>query len=140
MRPHESFRAARRPLATSYPASTAATSFGMSSGRFWRSPSIVTTISPRARLRPACIAGCWPKFRLKRTARTRASTRVEALEQREGAVGGAVVDVDDLERPAEPVECGHGTPVELVERGRLVVERDDDRELRRRVLVCPAWG
>jgi len=33
-RPHESFRAARRPLATSNPLSTAATSFGMSSGRF----------------------------------------------------------------------------------------------------------
>src|SRR5207244_2946930 len=45
----------------------------MSSGAFWRSPSIVTTTSPRARTRPACIAGCWPKFRLKRTARTRAS-------------------------------------------------------------------
>ncbi len=73
VRPHESFRAARRPLATSAPASTAATSFGMSSGSFWRSPSIVTTIPPRARASPACIAGCWPKLRLKRTARTRGS-------------------------------------------------------------------
>ena len=42
VRPHESRRATRRPLATSTPASTAASSLGMSSGWFWRSPSIVT--------------------------------------------------------------------------------------------------
>ena len=34
VRPQESLRAARRPLATSYPSSIAATSLGMSSGRF----------------------------------------------------------------------------------------------------------
>ena len=45
----------------------------MSSGSFWRSPSIVTITSPRARRKPACIAGCWPKLRLKRTPRTRGS-------------------------------------------------------------------
>src|SRR3954468_9319043 len=72
-RPTGSLRPRLRPLATSLPASTASTSRGMSSGSFCRSPSIVTTTSPRARARPACIAGCWPKLRLKRTARTRAS-------------------------------------------------------------------
>src|SRR6266545_7944680 len=45
----------------------------MSSGWFCRSPSIVTRISPRARVKPACIAGCCPKLRVKRTARTRGS-------------------------------------------------------------------
>ena len=30
---------------------------------------------------------------------------VQALEHGEGAVGGAVVDEDELERPAEPVEA-----------------------------------
>src|SRR4051794_39390195 len=73
VRPMLSARPTRRPLATSLPASTAATSFGISSGGFCRSPSIVTTMSPRARLRPACIAGCWPALRRKRTPRTRAS-------------------------------------------------------------------
>src|SRR5688500_5791554 len=70
VRPHESARPKRRPLATSAPPSTAATSFGMSSGEFCKSASIVTTTSPRARTSPACMAGCWPKFRLNRTART----------------------------------------------------------------------
>ena len=43
-------------------------------GGFWRSPSMVTTTPPRARERPACMAGCWPEFRLRRTARTCASS------------------------------------------------------------------
>ena len=73
VRPQESSRPTRRPLATSAPPSTAAIRRGRSSGTFWRSASIVTTTSPRARTSPACIAGCWPKFRLKRTARTRGS-------------------------------------------------------------------
>jgi hypothetical protein len=34
---------------------------------------MVTIASPRARTRPACIAGCWPKLRFSRTARTRPS-------------------------------------------------------------------
>ena len=73
VRPQESRRASRVPLATSAPSSTAAISRGRSSGAFWRSPSIVTQISPRERTRPACIAACCPKFRLRRTARTRSS-------------------------------------------------------------------
>ena len=72
-------RGGRSPRRT--PPSTASTSRGMSSGAFWRSPSIVTTMSPRARARPACIAGCWPKFRLNRTARTRGVGRVQPLER-----------------------------------------------------------
>ena len=82
VRPHESWRAARRPLATSYPASTASTSRGTSSGGFCRSPSIVTTIPPRARESPACIAGCWPTLRLSRTARTCGSRRGSARASR----------------------------------------------------------
>ena len=68
-----SCRATRRPLATSAPASTAATSRGMSAGWFCRSPSMVTTMRPRARAMPACMAGCWPKLRLNETTRTRGS-------------------------------------------------------------------
>src|SRR3954447_3126720 len=73
VRPQESSRPLRRPDATSAPFATAPISFGRSEGWFWRSPSMVTTMSPRARTSPACIAGCWPKLRLKRTALTRAS-------------------------------------------------------------------
>src|SRR6187551_181826 len=73
VRPQESSRPLRRPDATSAPFATAPISFGRSDGWFCRSPSIVTTISPRALTRPACMAGCWPKLRLKRTALTRGS-------------------------------------------------------------------
>ncbi len=83
-----SLRATRLPLATSAPASIAATSRGRSDGWFCRSPSIVTTIGPRARAMPACMAGCWPKFRLNDTTRTRwsrscsrvSSSSVESVE------------------------------------------------------------
>ena len=73
----ESCRATRRPEATST-RSSAASSFGMSSGSFCRSPSIVTIRAPSARASPACIAGCWPKLRLKRTTRTRGSRSCSA--------------------------------------------------------------
>ncbi len=59
--------------------------------------------------------------------------RVEALELREGAVGRAVVDEDQLVRTVERVERGDRPPVQLVERSRLVVERDDDGDVRRRL-------
>src|SRR3954466_2807569 len=72
-RKNPSCRTTRRPLATSAPAWIAATSLGMSLGWVWRSPSIVTTIRPRARAMPACMAGCCPKLRLKETTRTRGS-------------------------------------------------------------------
>ena len=52
--------------------------------------------------------------------------RVQALDRGPGAVGGAVVDEDQLERPA--VERRYGAPVELLDRAFLVQERDDDRE------------
>ena len=60
---------------------------------------------------------------------------VQPLDDRPGAVARAVVDEDELE--AAPVERRHDPAVELLERARLVVERDDDRELRRRPgLAC----
>src|SRR4051794_7272160 len=77
MRPGESRRAVRRPEATSARVRTSS-SFGISSGSFCRSPSIVTIRSPRARESPACIAGCWPKLRLKRITRTRGSASCSA--------------------------------------------------------------
>ena len=65
---------------------------------------------------------------------------VQALERGEGAVGRAVVDEDELEGAAELVEGLHGAAVELLERGRLVEERDDDRELRLRVRLGRPGG
>ena len=51
---------------------------------------------------------------------------VEALERGKRAVGGAVVDIDDLEGPPERLEGCNRSLVELVERVRLVVQRGDD--------------
>ena len=98
----------------------------MSSGWFWRSPSIVTTISPRARERPACMAGCWPKLRLKRTAWTRGSAACSRSTAANVPSRRAVVDEDQLERL--PVERRYGAPVELLDRAFLVQERHDDGE------------
>ena len=53
--------------------------------------------------------------------------RVQALERGERAVGGAVVDEHELERPA--VDGGDGALVELLDRPFLVQQRHDDREL-----------
>ena len=60
---------------------------------------------------------------------------VEALELGERAVGRPVVHEDDLVRPARCVERRDRAAVQLVERRRLVVERDDDRDIRPRILV-----
>src|SRR5581483_1693774 len=101
VRPHESRRAARRPDATSAPPSTAATSFGRSSGGFWRSPSIVTTIDPRARASPACIAGCWPKLRLRRTPRIRASSSCSrSTTAKDPSVEPSSTKISSKSRPA----------------------------------------
>src|SRR5262249_23627148 len=54
--------------------------------------------------------------------------RVDAREGGEGAVGRAVVDEDELERPS--VEGRDGATVELVDRADLVEDRYDDRQRR----------
>ncbi len=59
---------------------------------------------------------------------------VQALERRKGAVGGAVVDEDQLERARAGIEHGDGPAIELLDGAGLVVERDDYREIGRREL------
>jgi hypothetical protein len=49
-------------------------------------------------------------------------------------VGGAVVDVEQLERERLAFERRERSPVELGERGALVVDRHDDRHVRGRLL------
>jgi hypothetical protein len=48
------------PPTQSWPASTMASSFGISSGGFWRSASSVTTTRPRTRSKAAMMAMCCP--------------------------------------------------------------------------------
>ena len=103
----------------------------MSSGSFWRSPSIVTRISPRARASPACIAGCWPKLRLKRTTRTRGSASCSRSRRANVPSRRAVVDEEELERAAVRLERRDRAPVELVDRRLLVEDRNDDGDVRR---------
>ena len=102
----------------------------MSSGWFCRSPSIVTTISPRARARPACIAGCWPKLRLKRTACTRGSAACSrSTAAHVPSVDPSSTRISSNALPPRSIERRYGAPVELLDRAFLVQERDDDGEI-----------
>ena len=98
------------------PSSSLASSIGMSAGSFCRSPSIVTSTSPRDQSMPACSAAVWPKLRRRRTTLTRSSRAARSSSSRERAVGAAVVDEDDLVVPAGRAE--HGRQL-LMQRPRL---------------------
>ena len=100
----------------------------MSSGAFWRSPSIVTTISPRARARPACIAGCWPKLRLKRTARTRGSAACRRSSVGERRRRSSRRRRRSARTAGRPLERRDRAPVELVDASPPRCRRDDDRD------------
>ena len=65
-------RGARRRRCPPRRASARASS-RITSGGSWRSASIITVASPRARSRPAVIAAWWPKLRERVTTRTRSS-------------------------------------------------------------------
>ena len=121
------------------PRPTASTSAGTSSGGFWRSPSMVTTIPPRARERPACIAGCCPEFRLRRTARTCARPRGCARGQRTSHRSSRRRRRGSR-RPAERPSVAVEALLELVERRDLVEERHDDGQLGREARVHGARG
>jgi hypothetical protein len=55
-----SWRLKRQPTTMSLPSSIFPNSMPMSAGSFCRSPSMVTTISPRACSMPAAMAAVWP--------------------------------------------------------------------------------
>src|SRR5256885_4082530 len=59
-----------QPVTRSNPSSSFASRRGISAGSSCRSPSIVTTVSPRAWSKPATSAAALPKFRRSRTTRT----------------------------------------------------------------------
>src|SRR5438477_7047275 len=59
-----------QPETRSKPSSSFASRRGISAGSSCRSPSIVTTVSPRAWSKPATSAAALPKFRRNRTTRT----------------------------------------------------------------------
>ena len=54
--------------------------------------------------------------------------RVQTRERREGAVGRAVVDEDDLPRPTERLERGRELVVQQRDAALLVVHGDDHRD------------
>ena len=130
VRPQESRRALRRPLATSYAALDGGEQAGDVLGRVLevavhrhddlaarpREPRVHGRVLAEVPLEPdgahAGVAG------------------VQALELGERPVRRPVVDEDQLVRPAERVERRDRAAVELVQRADLVEERDDDRELR----------
>ena len=79
------------------PARASRSERGMSAGSFCRSPSSVTTTSPRAWSKPAASAAVWPKLRRKRITRTRGSRAPQlAACARRLPSRRAVVDEEDL--------------------------------------------
>ena len=123
-----SLRRVFQPDTRSKPSSSLARSCGISAGSSWRSASIVTMISPRASRKPAWSAAALPKFRRSRTTTTFACSSWSRGEDRDAAVGRAVVDEDDLERLVPRLERGRDLGVELLERALLVEQGNDDRD------------
>ena len=108
----------------------------MSAGSFCRSPSEVTTTSPRAWSKPAEKAAVWPKLRRRQDHADRGVGLLELEERLAGAVGGAVVHEQDLVGTARGPEGLAQLPVQVVEVQDLVQEGDDDRDLGTRSLMA----
>ena len=135
VRPHESCRAVRRPLATSAPASTAATSRGMSSGLVLQ-VAVHRHDDLAARAHEAGVhRGMLAEVALEADGAHPRIVRMDPLELGEGGVGRAVVDEDELVGARPAVERRERPTVELGQSRRLVEERDDDREVGRGELV-----
>ena len=119
VRPHESRRAARRPLATSAPASTAADELRDVLGRVLEVAvhrhDDVAARADEAGVHRRMLAEVAPEAD-GADARRRAACRRSSSAKR--AVGRAVVDEDQLEGPAELLERRDRAPVQLVERRR----------------------
>ena len=130
VRPHESSRAARRPLATSEPASTAAI----------EPRDVLGRVLEVAVHRHDDLAAGAREARVHR--RVLAEVPLEADDANpfvaprgapralEAAVGRAVVDEDQLERVARRLERRARAPVELVQRPGLVQQRHDHGDTR----------
>ena len=94
----------RTVCTTSAPARQAASSSGSSSGGCWRSPSIVTTASPRAKRSPADSAAWWPK-RAREVDRAHVGVAARSAAIRAAVrVAAAVVDEEQLVAHAGAVE------------------------------------
>ena len=103
-------------------------SFGRSSGGFWRSPSIVTTISPRARDEPRVHRRVLAEVALQPDAAHARVGRVQALDRcsNEPSVEPSSTKISSKSRPSS---AATRAAVELLERARLVEDGDDDRQL-----------
>ena len=124
-----SWRTFFQPLTTSSPPLTAARKRGISSGSSCRSASSVRTTPPRAWRNPAGSAAALPKFRRKRSPRTRGSAAGQFADRLPRAVRAAVVDEDDF--APQPGSVAHRR-VDLGDERRqallLVEHRDDERD------------
>ena len=126
VRPQASSRPRRLPLATSLPASTAATSLGRSAGEFWRSAVHRDDDVPSSPHQPGVHGRMLTEVPLEPdTADVRIGI-VEPLHDRPGPIRGAVVDQDHLVGAPDALERGDGLAVDLLERRFLVVDGDDE--------------
>ena len=117
----------REPYTTcALPRSTGARSFGQSSGSYSRSASWMSTRSPVTCSSPVRIAAPLPRLSVCVTTRTVLSASWR--EHLARAVGAAVVDEHDLAVDRK-LDRAH-PPHDLHDRVALVVDGDDDRELR----------
>ena len=124
-------RSTFQPTTTSRPSSILAMKAGRSAGSSWRSASMVMTISPRARWKPAERAMALPKFLRRRTPCDARVLAWSARDHRPGVVGAAVVDEDESRRRAPAVEALADALRQLGEALALVEAGDHDRDVRR---------
>ena len=101
-----------QPETRSKPSSSFASRRGISAGSSWRSPSIVTTMSPCASSKPAWSAAALPKLRRSRTTRTSSCAACRRVSAQ---------NVPSVE-PSSTKTTSHGSPSCLERRGQLVVQ------------------
>ena len=87
-------------------------------------------MSPRAWSSAAAMAGCCPKFLEKLMTLTRESVRGVCLEPRQRTVATPIVD--DHRFVVKSLECSAQTFEEWIDGGLVVVDRHENRQMRRR--------
>ena len=112
------------------PCSSASISLGRNAGSFWPSPSSVTMIGARAAAHPGAQRRRLPAGARVANLAKPGMLRLQPRQLGLGAVGRAVVDIDDLERPAgqRRRDLGHQRRNVF----GLVPHRNDDRDGRDR--------
>src|SRR6266545_3533532 len=111
------------PDTRSKPSSSFARSLGISAGSSCRSPSIVTTVSPRAWSKPAINAAALPKFRRSRTTRTLSLALCRSATLRSSSCTGTTTEITAARLPRRYAGREMAELLSLAEAQGRVLER-----------------